>query len=120
MKKLYIRIGEIPEQELNHRFDNDLSVCSGISVFECFHELDENNKYVYKLVLPLVENDKEFFNWLRIKISLIKLKLLKVFIVSGLEVDKGVYSLPILKNINVDFELILDSNKNQFYKHPIN
>jgi len=120
MRKLYIRIGEIPEQELNHQFAHDLNIGAGISVFECFHELDENNRYVYKLVLPLVENTDEFFGWLKIKTNLIKLGLIKVYIVNGLEVSKGVYSLPILKNVTIAFELYLDPITNLFKKHPIN
>jgi len=120
MTKLYIRIGEIPEQELNHKFSDDLKAYSGISVFECYRELNEKNQFEYKIVLPSIESDINVFYNLQLNIELIEKGLSKVYCVKGLEVNKGLFNEPILKNVSIEFELILNSNTKQFKKLLIN
>lgn len=103
MDKLYIRVGEIPENEISHIHNGDAIIGEekGVSVYDTI-EID--GKYRIVMPLPFKEGQGNTYETLIQNVTECRFKInepRKVYLVSGNEVGVGRDNEPVLKNVKI-------------------
>lgn len=105
--KYYIRIGEVPENEISkiYRGDAVIGEEKGVSVYNC---IKLNNTYHIVMPLPLKEGQGMTYETLIQEITQYRYEIefpRKVYLVTGKEIGKGHDNEPLIKNVRIIQEI---------------
>ena len=102
-KKFYIRIGEIPSDEISaiHRGDAVIGYEDGVSVYDC---VETDGSYRIVMPFPLKEGQGMTYEDLIQEITQCRYEIeypRNVYLVTGTEVGKGYDNEPLIKNVKI-------------------
>ena len=103
MRKTYIRIGEIPEDEMSRRYNGDAVIGEekGVSVYNC---VKINGSYHIVMPLPMKEGQGQTYEILIQCVTECRYKIEKtrrVYLVNGDQVGTGADGEPLIRNVIV-------------------
>lgn len=102
-ENIYIRIGEIPKDEISHVYRGDAIIKEelGVSVYNC---TIINDKYHIVMPLPFKEGQGYTYEALIQNVTECRYKVeepQKVYLVSGIQVGIGSDNEPVIKNVKI-------------------
>ena len=114
-KKFYIRIGEIPSDEISaiHRGDAVIGYEDGVSVYDC---VETDGSYRIVMPFPLKEGQGMTYEDLIQEITQCRYEIeypRNVYLVTGTEVGKGYDNEPLIKNVKILEDLTEQFNTKQ-------